>query len=53
MLFGFPPNAGAVGTAAYLNVFESLHNTMKQMQADGYTIDVPETVAELRAVTRS
>jgi len=25
VLFGFPPNAGAVGTAAYLSVFESLH----------------------------
>ena len=49
VLFGFPPNAGAVGTAAYLNVFESLHNTMKRMKAEGYTIDVPDTVAELRA----
>ena len=28
VLFGFPPNAGAVGTAAYLSVFESLHNTL-------------------------
>ncbi len=49
VLFGFPPNAGAVGTAAYLSVFESLHNTMKRMQAEGYTIDVPETVDDLRA----
>ena len=24
ILFGFPPNAGAVGTAAYLEVFQSL-----------------------------
>lgn len=49
VLFGFPPNAGAVGTAAYLSVFESLHNTMLQMKADGYTMDVPETVNALRA----
>ena len=49
VLYGFPPNAGAVGTAAYLSVFESLHNTMLQMKADGYDIEVPETVAELRA----
>ncbi|MEL6840842.1 MAG: magnesium chelatase subunit H [Pseudomonadota bacterium] len=49
VLFGFPPNAGAVGTAAYLSVFESLHNTLKQMKADGYTIDVPDTVDDLRA----
>lgn len=49
VLFGFPPNAGAVGTAAYLSVFESLHNTLKEMKANGYAIDVPETVDDLRA----
>ena len=49
VLFGFPPNAGAAGTAAYLNVFASLHNTLKAMLADGYTVDVPETVEDLRA----
>ena len=48
VLFGFPPNAGAVGTAAYLSVFESLHNTMLQMKQDGYSIDVPDTVDALR-----
>ncbi|MEO1641667.1 MAG: cobaltochelatase subunit CobN, partial [Pseudomonadota bacterium] len=50
VLFGFPPNAGAVGTAAYLSVFESLHNTLRQMQSDGYTVDVPDTVDDLRAM---
>ena len=49
VLFGFPPNAGAVGTAAYLNVFESLHNTLQGMKAEGYTVNPPATVAELRA----
>jgi magnesium chelatase subunit H len=48
VLFGFPPNAGAAGTAAYLSVFESLHNTMQAMKAEGYALDVPETVADLR-----
>jgi magnesium chelatase subunit H len=48
VLFGFPPNAGAAGTAAYLNVFESLHNTLRAMAADGYQVDVPETVEALR-----
>ncbi len=48
VLFGFPPNAGAAGTAAYLSVFESLHNTLNAMKADGYTLDVPATVDELR-----
>jgi magnesium chelatase subunit H len=49
VLFGFPPNAGAVGTAAYLSVFESLFNTLHAMKADGYDIDPPETVDALRA----
>lgn len=49
VLFGFPPNAGATGTAAYLNVFESLQNTLTQMKADGYDVALPETVAHLRA----
>ncbi|MEL7177646.1 MAG: magnesium chelatase subunit H, partial [Pseudomonadota bacterium] len=48
VLFGFPPNAGAVGTAAYLSVFESLHNTLNRMKREGYAVDVPETVDALR-----
>ncbi|WP_296639802.1 magnesium chelatase subunit H [Roseinatronobacter sp.] len=48
VLFGFPPNAGAVGTAAYLSVFESLFNTLTRMKAEGYTLDVPEDVDALR-----
>ncbi|MEM7597695.1 MAG: magnesium chelatase subunit H [Pseudomonadota bacterium] len=48
VLFGFPPNAGAAGTAAYLDVFRSLHNTLQAMAADGYDIDPPGTVEELR-----
>lgn len=48
VLFGFPPNAGAVGTAAYLSVFESLHNTLHRMKADGYDIEPPATVDALR-----
>jgi magnesium chelatase subunit H len=49
VLFGFPPNAGAVGTAAYLSVFESLWHTLARMKADGYQVDVPASVDELRA----
>ncbi len=49
VLFGFPPNAGAVGTAAYLSVFESLFNTLTRMKAEGYDVDVPESVDGLRA----
>ena len=48
VLFGFPPNAGAVGTAAYLSVFESLFNTLTRMKSDGYQVEVPDNVDELR-----
>ena len=48
VLFGFPPNAGAVGTAAYLSVFESLFNTLKRMDDEGYSVDVPNSVDDLR-----
>jgi magnesium chelatase subunit H len=50
ILFGFPPNAGAAGTAAYLSVFESLHNTLHALAAQGYDLTPPATVEELRAV---
>jgi len=49
VLFNFPPNAGATGTAAFLSVFQSLHNTLKGLKAAGYTVEVPETADELRA----
>ncbi len=48
ILYNFPPNAGATGSAAYLGVFESLHNTLTAMQADGYDVSVPPNVDALR-----
>ena len=48
VVFNFPPNAGATGTAAFLSVFESLFNVMKAMQREGYTIEVPASVDALR-----
>jgi magnesium chelatase subunit H len=48
VIFNFPPNAGNTGTAAFLSVFESLHNLLKAMQREGYTVQVPATVDELR-----
>ncbi len=48
-LFNFPPNGGGVGTAAYLDVFASLHNTLRALQAEGYDVaDVPDTPEALR-----
>jgi len=48
VLFSFPPQAGAVGTAAYLAVFESLHRTLQGLADAGYTVNVPESVDALR-----
>ncbi|MEM6387752.1 MAG: magnesium chelatase subunit H [Pseudomonadota bacterium] len=48
VVFGFPPNSGAAGTAAYLSVFSSILNVLKAMAAEGYTVDVPDSVEALR-----
>lgn len=48
VLFNFPPDAGNVGTAAYLSVFASLHATLTAMREAGYTIDLPADVDTLR-----
>jgi magnesium chelatase subunit H len=48
VLFNFPPNAGATGTAAHLAVFESLLETLRAMQRAGYSVEVPATVDQLR-----
>ncbi len=48
VLFNFPPNAGSVGTAAYLGVFESLYNLLERMKQEGYTIPLPESADALR-----
>ena len=37
-MYGFPPNTGAVGTAALLNVDRSLRNTLTQLHAQGYNL---------------
>lgn len=49
VLFNFPPNAGNTGSAAYLAVFESLHNVLRALQREGYDVTPPATVDELRA----
>ncbi len=48
VLFNFPPNAGNTGTAAYLSVFASLLNTLRALKAEGYVVEVPESVDALR-----
>ena len=49
VLFGFPPNAGSTGTAAFLGVYESLFNTLNALKREGYKVSPPATVDELRS----
>ncbi|XP_062225104.1 magnesium-chelatase subunit ChlH, chloroplastic [Phragmites australis] len=43
-VFSFPPDKGNVGSAAYLNVFDSIYSVLKDLKNDGYNIeDLPDT----------
>ncbi|MBK1651446.1 magnesium chelatase subunit H [Halorhodospira halochloris] len=48
VLFSFPPQAGSLGTAAYLAVFSSLYNTLHELYDAGYHVELPESVDDLR-----
>ncbi len=49
VLFNFPPNSGAAGTAAHLDVFRSLWNLMARLRDEGWGVDLPADAAALRA----
>ncbi|QEY31871.1 magnesium chelatase subunit H [Synechococcus sp. RSCCF101] len=43
-VFSFPPDKGNVGTAAYLDVFGSIHRVLEELRRRGYDVqDVPRT----------
>ncbi|MFM9048144.1 MAG: magnesium chelatase subunit H, partial [Cyanobium sp.] len=47
-VFSFPPDKGNVGTAAYLDVFGSIHRVLQEMGAKGYDVaGLPRTSKEL------
>ncbi|MCM3902977.1 MAG: cobaltochelatase subunit CobN, partial [Pyrinomonadaceae bacterium] len=48
VLFCFPPNKGNIGTAADLDVFPSVWDTLKKLKADGYDVELPISSEELR-----
>ncbi len=48
VIFNFPPNGGATGTAAFLGVYASLLNTLRAMKAAGYNVDLPADEDALR-----
>ncbi|MBX0326371.1 magnesium chelatase subunit H [Oscillochloris sp. ZM17-4] len=48
VIFNYPPNLGNVGTAAYLDVFQSLYGLLGALRDDGYTVDMPASADDLR-----
>ncbi|HZH92255.1 MAG TPA: cobaltochelatase subunit CobN [Pyrinomonadaceae bacterium] len=48
VVFCFPPNKGNTGTAADLDVFPSLWEMLRRLQAEGYNVEAPEHADELR-----
>ena len=47
-LFCFPPNKGNIGTAADLDVFPSLWDTLNKLKAEGYVVELPVSAEILR-----
>ncbi|MCU1265132.1 MAG: bchH [Acidobacteria bacterium] len=48
VLYCFPPNKGNIGTAADLDVFPSVWDTLVKLQAEGYVLDLPDSPEQLR-----
>jgi len=48
VVFCFPADRGNVGTAAELDVFLSLWETLRHLRAEGYRVEVPRDADELR-----
>ena len=47
-IFSFPPDKGNIGTAAYLDVFSSIHKVSEALRNNGYDIkDLPKTSHEM------
>jgi len=50
-IFSFPPDKGNVGTAAYLDVFDSIKRVLMQLKSEGY--DIGEAPLEKEAIMES
>jgi magnesium chelatase subunit H len=48
ILFCFPPNKGNIGTAADLDVFPSLWDTLNKLRTEGYSVEPPVSADVLR-----
>src|ERR1043166_3486720 len=47
-IFCFPPNKGNIGTAADLDVFPRVWDTLNKLRAEGYAVELPESPDALR-----
>ncbi len=47
-VFCFPPNKGNIGTAADLDVFPSIWETLNRLHSDGYDVELPTSADALR-----
>jgi len=48
ILFCFPPNKGNIGTAADLDVFPSIWDTLTKLKTEGYDVELPASADVLR-----
>ena len=48
VIYCFPPNKGNIGTAADLDVFASVFDTLRRLDAEGYDVELPQSADELR-----
>jgi magnesium chelatase subunit H len=48
ILFCFPPNKGNIGTAADLDVFPSIWDTLTKLKTEGYDVELPASADALR-----
>jgi magnesium chelatase subunit H len=48
IIYCFPPNKGNLGTAADLDVFPSVWDTLRRLESEGYAVTVPGSPGELR-----
>ncbi|HKO44372.1 MAG TPA: cobaltochelatase subunit CobN [Pyrinomonadaceae bacterium] len=48
VLFCFPPNKGNIGTAADLDVFPGVWDTLHSLAAEGYKVEIPASPDDLR-----
>ena len=48
VIYCFPPNKGNIGTAADLDVFASVFETLHKLSVEGYDVELPQSPDDLR-----